>query len=174
MDRHSIRIGSPYREVSPDDADAVSFVPVGSAIRDVEIRIADDEDQAMETGIVGNIQLRGGSVTERVYGDAAATTELFTDDGWLRTGDCGVFVDEQLLITGRQKDIIIVNGQNYYPHDIEEIIARLDGLDLNKVVTAQAGGEPEFHRFVSKRGLAALFFRRILKPLPVQLTKVGP
>ncbi len=60
--------------------------------------------------------------------------QLFTADGWLRTGDCGVFVDGQLVITGRQKDIIIVNGQNYYPHDIEEIVARLDGLDLNKVV----------------------------------------
>jgi acyl carrier protein len=57
-----------------------------------------------------------------------------------------VFVDGQLVITGRQKDIIIVNGQNYYPHDIEEIIARLDGLDLNKVVVAGAtpkGGQTE-------------------------------
>ena len=51
-----------------------------------------------------------------------------------------------LVITGRQKDIIIVNGQNYYPHDIEEIVAQLDGLDLNKVVVAGAtpkGGQTE-------------------------------
>jgi acyl carrier protein len=100
----------------------------------------------MDEGIVGNIQLHGGSVTERIYGDKSATTELFTADGWLRTGDCGVFVEGQLVITGRQKDIIIVNGQNYYPHDIEEIVARLDGLDLNKVVVAGAtpkGGQTE-------------------------------
>ena len=63
-----------------------------------------------------------------------ATADLFTSDHWLRTGDCGVFVDEQLVITGRSKDIIIINGQNYYPHDIEEIVARVDGLDLGKVV----------------------------------------
>jgi acyl carrier protein len=43
-------------------------------------------------------------------------------------------VDGELVITGRSKDIIIVNGQNYYPHDIEEIVAQLDGLDLGKVV----------------------------------------
>jgi acyl carrier protein len=61
---------------------------------------------------------------------------LFADDDWLRTGDCGVFVDGDLVITGRSKDIIIVNGQNYYPHDIEEIIAGLDGMDLGKVVVA--------------------------------------
>ena len=146
MDRHSIRVGDTFHEVSPDDDDAVSFVQVGNSIRDVSIRIADDNDATLGKGIVGNIQLHGGSVTERIYGDESATTELFTDDGWLRTGDCGVFVDEQLVITGRQKDIIIVNGQNYYPHDIEEIVARLDGLDLNKVVVAGAtpkGGQTE-------------------------------
>ena len=49
-----------------------------------------------------------------------------------------MFVDGQLVITGRQKDIIIVNGQNYYPHDLEEIVAEIDGLDLGKVVIAGA------------------------------------
>ena len=146
VDRHSLRVGEPYRAVDPDDANAVSFVKVGKAIRDIRIRITDDADKTLSQGVIGNIQLLGGSVTERVYGDTAATTELFTSDGWLRTGDCGVFVDEQLVITGRQKDIIIVNGQNYYPHDIEEIVARLDGMDLNKVVVAGAtpiGGQTE-------------------------------
>ena len=146
VDRHSLRVGDEYREVAPDDANAVSFVRVGNAIRDVSIRVVDDNDQPLQAKRIGNIQLHGGSVTERIYGDEAATTDLFTDDGWLRTGDCGVFVDDQLVITGRQKDIIIVNGQNYYPHDIEEIVARLDGLDLNKVVVAGAtpkGGQTE-------------------------------
>ena len=146
VDRHSIRVGDAYRAVDPADADAVSFVKVGNAIRDVQIRIADDDDNLVKDGTIGNIQLHGGSVTERIYGDPEATRALFTDDGWLRTGDCGVFVDDQLVITGRQKDIIIVNGQNYYPHDIEEIVAHIEGLDLNKVVVAGAtpkGGQTE-------------------------------
>lgn len=132
--RHSLRVGEPYQGAEIGDSDAVSFVKVGRAIRDVEIRIADDSDTPLVEGRVGNIQLRGGSVTERVYGDPQATAELFTADGWLRTGDVGVFVDAQLVITGRSKDLIIVNGQNYYPHDIEEIAAQLEGLDLGKVV----------------------------------------
>jgi len=146
VDRHSLRVGDAYRAVDPSDADAVSFVKVGNAIRDVSIRITDDEDRVLADGLIGNIQLSGDSVTERIYGDEAATAELFTSDGWLRTGDCGVFVDGQLVITGRQKDIIIINGQNYYPHDIEEIVAHLDGLDLNRVVVAGAtprGGQTE-------------------------------
>ena len=138
MHRHSLRIGEPYEIAEPGDADAVSFVKVGTPIRDCEMRLADDADKELEPGRVGNIQLRGGNVTERVYGDDTATAALFTEDGWLRTGDVGVVVDGQLVITGRQKDIIIVNGQNYYPHDIEEIVAQVDGLDLGKVVVAGA------------------------------------
>jgi acyl-CoA synthetase (AMP-forming)/AMP-acid ligase II/acyl carrier protein len=146
MDRHSLQIGETYRPVADDHADAVSFLKVGRAIRDVEIRIADDADNVLTDGHIGHIQLKGGSVTERIYGDAEATSELFTADGWLRTGDCGVFVDEDLVITGRQKDVIIINGQNYYPHDLEEIVSQLPGLDLNKVVVAGAtpkGGQTE-------------------------------
>jgi acyl-CoA synthetase (AMP-forming)/AMP-acid ligase II/acyl carrier protein len=138
MHRHSLRIGEPYEVAEPGDADAVSFVKVGRPIRDCEMRLTDDADQVLEPGRVGNIQLRGASVTERVYGDEEATAALFTEDGWLRTGDCGVCVDGDVVITGRQKDIIIVNGQNYYPHDIEEIVAQIDGLDLGKVVVAGA------------------------------------
>ncbi len=136
--RHSLRIGEPFDVADPGDSDAVSFVKVGKPIRDCEMRLTDDADEVLEPGRVGNIQLRGASVTERVYGDDAATAALFTADGWLRTGDCGVLVDGDLVITGRQKDIIIVNGQNYYPHDIEEIIAQIEGLDLGKVVVAGA------------------------------------
>jgi acyl-CoA synthetase (AMP-forming)/AMP-acid ligase II/acyl carrier protein len=146
MDRHSLQIGASYRAVDPADADAVSFLKVGRAIRDVEIRVADDDDGVLEAGVIGHIQLSGGSVTDCIYGDPQSTADLFTADGWLRTGDCGVIVDGDLVITGRQKDIIIVNGQNYYPHDIEEIIAQLDELDLNKVAVAGAtpkGGQTE-------------------------------
>ena len=132
--RHSLKVGETYKTAELGDADAVSFVKVGAAIRDVQIRITDDTDGALDDGKVGNIQLRGGSITEKVYNDVAATEALFTPDGWLRTGDCGVIVDGELVITGRSKDIIIVNGQNYYPHDIEEIAAEVEGLDLGKVV----------------------------------------
>lgn len=134
--RHSLRVGEPFETADLGDDDAVSFVKVGQAMRDVQIRIADDEDNVLDDGRVGNIQLLGGSVTERIYGDEAATADLFTADRWLRTGDVGAFVEGDLVITGRSKDIIIVNGQNYYPHDIEEIAAEVEGLDLGKVVVA--------------------------------------
>ena len=134
VDRHKLRVGAPLQTLEPDEADAVSFIKVGHAVRDCEIRITDDKDAVLADGLIGNIQVRGTSVTKGLYNDDAAGAELFTDDQWLRTGDCGVIVDGELVITGRSKDIIIINGQNYYPHDIEEIVAQVDGLDLGKVV----------------------------------------
>jgi len=132
----------------------------------VQLRLADDEDHPVADEAVGNIQLKGGSVTERIYGDAEATAALFTADGWLRTGDCGVVADGQLVITGRSKDIIIINGQNYYPHDIEEIAANVEGLELGKVVVAgtrtQDSRTEELLVFVLFRQ-ALDDFRRIVK-----------
>lgn len=166
--RHSLRIGEPFEIAALDDEDAVSFVKVGTAMRDVEIRIADDSDQVLEDGMVGNIQLSGGSVTERIYGDPEATESLFTADGWLRTGDVGVFVDGQLVITGRSKDIIIINGQNYYPHDLEEIVADVEGLDLGKVVVAGT----RTHESRTEELLVFTLFRRDLDTFTILARKV--
>jgi acyl-CoA synthetase (AMP-forming)/AMP-acid ligase II/acyl carrier protein len=166
--RHSLRIGEPFGAAALDDDDAVSFVKVGKAIRDVDIRIADDQDTVLDDGRVGNIQLSGGSIAERIYGDPQATASLFTADGWLRTGDVGVIADGDLVITGRSKDIIIVNGQNYYPHDIEEIAARVEGLDLNKVVVAGV----RTHESQTEELLVFALFRRDLDTFKILARKV--
>jgi iturin family lipopeptide synthetase A len=134
--RHSLRIGSAFETREPEDADSISFVKVGTPIRDCELRITDDSDQPLKDGLVGNIHIRGGNVTQGLYHNDEEQAKMYAEDGWLRTGDCGVFVDGELVITGRAKDIIIVNGQNYYPHDIEEVAARIEGLELGKVVVA--------------------------------------
>ena len=134
VDRHNLKIGEPVVNLKEGEADAVSFVKVGKAVRDCKIRIVDDNDDRLPDGSVGHIQISGTNVAAGLYNDNEAEIALFTDDDWMRSGDCGVIVDGELVITGRSKDLIIVNGQNYYPHDIEEVIARLDGLELGKVV----------------------------------------
>lgn len=166
--RHSLRIGETFQPAELGDEDAVSFLKVGRAIRDVDIRIADDADTVLSDGKVGNIQLYGDSVTERIYGDPETSASLFTADGWLRTGDCGVFVDGELVITGRSKDIIIVNGQNYYPHDIEEIAAEVEGLDLGKVVVAGT----KTHESQTEELLVFALFRRDLDTFKILAKKV--
>ena len=136
--RHSLKIGEAYAETESDDEDAVRFVKLGHAIDGCDYRVVDDGDSPVADGVVGNIQISGDNVTTGVYRDAERTAEIFSSDGWLRTGDCGVVVDGELVVTGRAKDLIIINGQNYYPHDIEEIVARIHELDLGKVVACGA------------------------------------
>lgn len=138
VQRHSLVIGETFEPAVPGSDDAVQFVKLGHAIDGCEYRIVDDADQPCADGEVGNIQIRGDNITTGVYLDPERTAEIFCGSDWLRTGDCGVVVDGELVVTGRAKDIIIVNGQNYYPHDIEEIVARIDELDLGKVVVAGA------------------------------------
>lgn len=141
VDRHGLRIGAALQPRDPRDPDAISFVKVGTPIRDCEVRVVDDGDAPLAVGKVGHIHIRGGNVTGGLYRNDEGQEQMYTQDGWLRTGDCGAFVDGELVITGRSKDIIIVNGQNYYPHDIEEVAARVEGLDLGKIVVAGVKSE---------------------------------
>jgi acyl carrier protein len=102
------------------------------------VRLAGDDDAALADGLVGNIYIRGQNVTQGYFENPEANAAALTAEGWLRTGDLGVVYDGELFITGRAKEIIFVNGQNYYPHDLENIAQRAEGLELGKVVAAGA------------------------------------
>jgi aryl carrier-like protein len=109
---------------------------VGQALPTTEVLIADAARAGVPNDHVGHILIRGPSVTKGYFGDEAATRAVLGADGWLDTGDLGFFHDGSLYIAGRSKEIIFVNGQNYYPYDLENIAQRAPGLDLNKVVAA--------------------------------------
>jgi aryl carrier-like protein len=109
---------------------------VGQPIPYSFVRIADDSDQEVPEGHIGHVLISGDNVTKGYFENPEANARGFTSDGWLRTGDLGMMKGGKLYITGRAKEIIFVNGQNYYPHDIESIAIRADGLELGKVVAA--------------------------------------
>lgn len=119
-----------------DENTGASYVNVGRPVNDCRVRIVVDEKGADPAGIIGHIQIKGDNVTGGYYNNEAATQESITRDGWLRTGDLGFIKDGSLYITGRAKDILFVNGQNYYPHDIERVAAEMSGIGLNKVAVA--------------------------------------
>ncbi|CAB9508021.1 D-alanine--D-alanyl carrier protein ligase [Seminavis robusta] len=106
----------------PDTSGVVCCGPVDSP--SVKLRIVQDGKE-IEEGQVGTIWVQSPCVAAGYYGQQELTTATFAnalpgyDGTWLDTGDLGRVVDGQLYVTGRSKDLIIINGKNYYPSDVE-------------------------------------------------------
>jgi acyl-CoA synthetase (AMP-forming)/AMP-acid ligase II len=156
VNRHKLKVGERI-EVNPANSrDVLELMWVGQQLPSTEVLIADANRQGLAPEHVGHILIRGPSVTRGYFADEEATAKAIGADGWLDTGDLGLMLDGALYIAGRSKEIIFVNGQNYYPYDLENIAQRAPGLDLNKVVAAGiakpgASGE-ELVVFVLHRG----------------------
>jgi len=136
LNRHRMNAGDAAQPVAATDRDAIRLVAEGAAIPYCRLRITGDDDREVGEERIGHVQISGENVTRGYFDDAAANAAAFTADGWLRTGDLGLVHAGDLYICGRDKEIIFVNGQNYYPHDLEEIAQRVPGLELGKVVAA--------------------------------------
>jgi|HubBroStandDraft_1064217.scaffolds.fasta_scaffold02331_6 acyl-CoA synthetase (AMP-forming)/AMP-acid ligase II/acyl carrier protein len=171
LHRHRMSAGRSIEPVDASSPDAVRLVSEGRPIPYCRVRIADADDRELPAGQIGDVHISGDNVTRGYYEDAAANAAAFTADGWLRTGDLGLMYQGELYITGRAKEIIFVNGQNYYPHDLEALVQHTAGLELGKVVAAgvrRPGSEVEqLVVFVLHRGSAEEFL-----PLGAQLSRL--
>ena len=138
LNRHRLGVAAPVELVEADARDAVQLVSEGRPIPYCSVRIADDEDRPLPQGRIGHLHMRGENVTRGYFESPEANAAAFTADGWLRTGDLALIHQGDLYVSGRAKEIIFVNGQNYYPHDLEAIVQRIEGLELGKAVAAGA------------------------------------
>ncbi|HEY3146012.1 MAG TPA: AMP-binding protein, partial [Dongiaceae bacterium] len=96
-----------------------AFVACGHALQGHEFEIRDPSGRVLPERSVGRIFFRGPSVMGGYYRQPEMTAEVLSADGWLDTGDLGYLLDKQIVITGRAKDLIIVNGRNVWPQDLE-------------------------------------------------------
>jgi acyl-CoA synthetase (AMP-forming)/AMP-acid ligase II/acyl carrier protein len=161
VDRRSLGVGSAARAVDAADPIALKLMCEGRPIPFTSVKIVDDQDAEVGPGIVGHLLMRGDNVTRGYFQNAEANASAFTSDGWLRTGDLALLHEGELYVTGRSKEIIFVNGQNYYPHDLEALLQAEPGLELGKVVAAGArtpsSPTDELVLFVLHRGDVADF-----------------
>jgi acyl-CoA synthetase (AMP-forming)/AMP-acid ligase II/aryl carrier-like protein len=185
LHRGHLGVGERVQVLPTSAREALRLASVGRTIPYCELRIADAAGAASADGVVGHIQIRGQNVTAGYFEDAAANGEAITSDGWLRTGDLGVVHEGELYVTGRDKEILFVHGQNYYPHDLERMSEAVDGLTLGKVVIAgirPAGAETDtVVAFVLHRGelgdflpLAQELSRRVAEHAGVEIDAVVP
>lgn len=108
-------------ELSEDPGRAAGFVKCGNPLADYEVEIRDREGNPVEKRHTGTIYVRGPSVMTGYFNSPEETAAALSEDGWLNTGDIGYRVSNELVITGRHKDLIIINGRNIWPQDLEYV-----------------------------------------------------
>ncbi|HEX7322529.1 MAG TPA: fatty acyl-AMP ligase [Mycobacterium sp.] len=141
LDRERLAAGHAV-SVAPDTPNAVARVSCGQAARSQWAIIVDPEaEEELADGRVGEIWLHGNNIGSGYWARPEETARVFENKlratlpvgsrtegspagaAWLRTGDLGVYLDGELYITGRIKDLIILDGRNHYPEDIEATVA---------------------------------------------------
>ncbi len=105
-----------------------AIVNCGKPVKDMEVMIRDDDRRPLPQCSVGKVHCRGASIMAGYFGDEEATLACLDAEGWLDTGDMGYMSDGYLYIVGRAKDMIIINGRNHWPQDIEWAVEQLPGL----------------------------------------------
>ncbi|MEJ2222129.1 MAG: fatty acyl-AMP ligase [Desulfobacterales bacterium] len=95
------------------------FVNCGAPLPEYEVEVRDARGHALPERHVGTIYVKAASIMAGYFGDLKLTQEVLAADGWFNTGDLGYFVKNGLFITGREKDMIIINGRNIWPQDLE-------------------------------------------------------
>lgn len=120
-----------------------AVVNCGKPVRDMTIEIREEDGTPLPEKAIGKVWCKGPSVMVGYFRDEAAT-EACMADGWLDTGDMGYMSDGYIYIVGRAKDMIIVNGKNHWPQDIEWAVEQLPGFkqgDIAAFSITTPGGE---------------------------------
>ena len=181
-----------HNRAEPADAsgDGVrSFALLGPPLPGFDVRIVDDEGAARGNREVGEIQIRGESVTEGylTVNGPQATKDA---DGWLSTGDIGYLAEGQVVICGRAKDVIILAGRNIYPTDIERAANEVEGVRAGNavavridagsrrerfavVVESKLAGDAEAEKVLRKQVAAKVFDAVNARPSSIAVLKPG-
>jgi len=140
IDRKALESDAYAAPADPDAESTRHLVLLGRAVPGLEIRIVDPvSGEPRADREVGELEIRGTSVTSGYYRRPDATEAAF-HDGWLRSGDLGYLVDGELVICGRIKDLIIVGGRNVYPEDVERAAATVEGVRAGNVIAFAVDG----------------------------------
>src|SRR6202050_3312617 len=134
IERAAFESGGNAKPAKTEDSAPLEFVNAGKPVPGVEVRIVDGEGRNLGERAEGSLWFRGASATSGYYRNLAATQTLMRDGDWLDSGDLAYWADGEIYITGRAKDIIIKAGRNLYPHEVEEIAGRVQGVRTGCVV----------------------------------------
>jgi fatty-acyl-CoA synthase len=122
-----------------------AIVNCGKPVHGMEAEVRGPDGALLPDRAIGKLFVRGQSVMVGYFRDEEATEACLSDDGWLDTGDMGYMSRGYIFIVGRAKDMIIINGRNYWPQDIEWAVEQLPGFKAGDIaafaITGPAGEE---------------------------------
>lgn len=127
VDREHLNMGDRYVELPASHPNAVSLVDCGIPYPSTPVRITNEKGHEVADGVIGKVEIRGGNVTAGYYNNPEASKKSIAKDGWLNTEDLGFKHNGRLVFASRIKEMIIINGINYFPYDIERAILRVKG-----------------------------------------------
>jgi fatty-acyl-CoA synthase len=133
------------------DADsdrARDFVACGRPLPGHVSEVRDADGSPLPERHVGRIFVKGPSIMAGYFQEPEATAAVLGQDGWLDTGDLGYMLDEQLVITGRSKDLIIVNGRNIWPQDLEWAVEELPAVRRGDACAISIAGASNIEQVV--------------------------
>ncbi|RDY33066.1 condensation domain-containing protein [Lachnotalea glycerini] len=136
IDRNYLSVGDKIVRTKHRE-NGIELAIEGIKVRDVDFRITDLKHKELPDEHIGQIEIRGKSVTKGYYKEKASDRKTYmSDDGWLNTGDLGFVTNNYLVVAARQKEIVIINGQNYYLYDIEQVLEKLDEIPIEGVIAS--------------------------------------
>jgi len=139
--------GSIYSDAFPDRDMNQEFASVGEPVNGLQMRVVEEDSGGVARAAkVGELQLRGPMIFAGYYNDRASTRAAFTADGWFRTGDLGRLDHGRLTLVGRNKDSLIVNGVNYFSHELEAALEPLEDMERSFIAafpTRRKGADTE-------------------------------
>ncbi|WP_380875077.1 acyl-CoA synthetase [Sphingomonas sp. DBB INV C78] len=120
-----------------------AIVNCGKPVKDMLVEIRDEDGGVLPANAIGKVWCKGPSIMDGYFRDPEATTACMSE-GWLDTGDMGYLSDGYIYIVGRAKDMIIINGKNHWPQDIEWAVEQIPGFkagDIAAFAITTPGGE---------------------------------
>ncbi|GAA0517384.1 hypothetical protein GCM10011581_21550 [Saccharopolyspora subtropica] len=143
-------LGGRLRVVEPrDDPEVITFTEVGRPLPGLNMRIVDERNRVLPEDHVGRLQFSGATMMTGYYRNEEANRRAHTEDGWFNSGDLGFIHDGRLTLTGRDSDLIVIQGVNHLNFDIESIVEQVPGTEVTFVAACgDSGSGAEADRLV--------------------------
>ena len=116
-----------FKHPNPKHKIDIEFVDLGSPIPGCSLRIVDKQQNILPESVIGELQITGKMLSAGYYKNNSANS-AYHKDGWFSTGDLGFIQNSRLYITGREKETIIIRGQNFFCHEIEAVLNTVQGI----------------------------------------------